>query len=102
MYQTTLLQQIDIFLHNTHTTGRKCSHAAGVVKRLQGPEVPPRWRKSVLQEVTAALAGGLEELDVAPQPRLGRKTGERATGEQGERPVDSERERKRETRWRKD
>lgn len=55
-------------------TDRKRSHAAGVMKRLQGPKVPPGWRKSVLQEVTAALAGRLEELDVAPQPRLDRQT----------------------------
>lgn len=40
------------------------------MKRLQGPKVPPRWRKSVLQEATAALTGRLKELDVAPQPRL--------------------------------
>lgn len=40
------------------------------MKRLQGPKVPPRWRKSILQEVTAALTGRLEELDVAPQPCL--------------------------------
>lgn len=40
------------------------------MKRLQGPKVPPRWRKSILQEATAALTGRLEELDVAPQPRL--------------------------------
>lgn len=58
------------------------------MKRLQGPKVPPGWRKSVLQEVTAALAGRLEELDVAPQPRLDRQTGGRETGEQRVRQVD--------------
>ena len=45
-------------------------HAARVVKSLQGPKVPPRWRQPVLQEAPTALTRGLEELNVAPQPRL--------------------------------
>lgn len=40
------------------------------MKSFQGPKISPRWRKSVLQEMTAALAGRLEEFDVAAQPRL--------------------------------
>lgn len=55
------------------------------MKRLQGPKVPPRWRKSILQEATAALTGRLEELDVAPQPRLER---DRQMGGEKDRCVD--------------
>lgn len=67
---------------------RKCSHATGVMKRLQGPKVPPCWRKPILQEATAALTGRLEELDVAPQPRL----------EESDRCVDRQTDRQ-EDRW---
>lgn len=40
------------------------------MKCLKGPKVPPRWRKSVLQETATTLTGRLEELYVAPQPGL--------------------------------
>ena len=45
-------------------------HATRVVEGLQGPEVSPGWRKTVLQEPTTALTGRLEQLNVTPQPRL--------------------------------
>lgn len=37
---------------------------AGVVEGLEGPEVPPRRGEAVLQELAAALARRLEQLDV--------------------------------------
>lgn len=37
---------------------------AGVVEGFEGPEVPPRWGKAILQEPPAALAWGLEQLYV--------------------------------------
>lgn len=77
-------------------TDRKHSHAAGVMKRLQSPKVPPGWRKTVLQEVTTALAGRLEELDVAPQPRLDRQTDRKQGGRQVSRGGDRWTVRKRE------
>ena len=40
------------------------------MKGFQGAKISPRWRKSILQEMTAALAGRLEEFNVAAQPRL--------------------------------
>ena len=54
-----------------------CLHAARIMKCLQGSKVSPCWRQSVLQKTATALTWGLEELDVAPQPRLGgtEKTG---------------------------
>lgn len=48
-------------------------HATCVVKRFQGPKISPCWWKSILQEVTTALTGRLEELNIAAQPCL--KTG---------------------------
>lgn len=53
------------------------------MKRLQGPKVPPRWRKSILQVTTAALTGRLEEFNVAPQPGLRGRQVEREVCEAG-------------------
>lgn len=41
---------------------------AGVMESLQSSEVPPCWRKALLQVLATALTRSLEELDVAPQP----------------------------------
>ena len=66
-----LLYKIQTEKHNEkNVLNRKCSHATGVVKSLQGPKVPPCWRKSILQKTPTALTGRLEEFNVAPQPRL--------------------------------
>lgn len=51
------------------------------MKCFQRPKISPRWRKSILQEVTAALAGRLEEFNVAAQPRLQTEAARRAMGE---------------------
>lgn len=53
------------------------------MKRLQGPKVPPRWRKSILQVMTASLTGRLEEFNVAPQPGLRGRQVEREACEAG-------------------
>lgn len=64
-------------LQNVH---KRKSHAAGVVKGFQGAEIPPGWRKSILQEMAAALAGRLEEFHVAAQPRLQTKATRQVVG----------------------
>lgn len=55
------------------------SHATCVMKRLQGPKIPPCWWKTILQETTTSLTGRLEEFDVAAQPRL--QTGKQRDGQ---------------------
>ena len=46
---------------------------AGVVEGLEGSEVPPGGRQAILQKLPAALARGLEQLYVTPQPGLKRE-----------------------------
>lgn len=53
---------------------RTASLPAGVMEGLQSSEVPPCWRKALLQELATALTRVLEKLDVAPQPGLVKRT----------------------------
>lgn len=58
---------------NTVWTGT-ASLPAGVMEGLQSSEVPPCWRKALLQVLATALTRVLEKLDVAPQPGLVKRT----------------------------
>lgn len=51
-------------------TVRSGSLPAGVMEGLQSSEVPPCWRKTVLQVFATALTRSLEKLNVASQPGL--------------------------------
>jgi len=71
---TTARNRIHEFSIQNPVRPRTASLPAGVMEGLQSSEVPPCWRKAILQELATALTRILEKLDVAPQPGLVKRT----------------------------